>query len=233
MNTSAGRLGVVSVAAVLGLVLSSCGGDDAGAEPAGADAEPSAEQPSPDGGVSEPEQSSGDGDETEEPESSPTPVPASSDGPAQNWPEPEVPDEIYEETEEGALAALRYWFEADLYMELTGDSVPFESASDSGCEICDARIGQFQHLYDVEEGWHVTEGASVVDPVVSTVSQENEVSIIFTIREGELSEFDRDGQLRVEGTENALSGLEALLRFQNDRWQVRELYFPDEVGAGE
>lgn len=231
MNTSAGRLGAVGVLVVLGLAVSSCGGGDAGAEPGGTDVEPSAEEASPEGGGSDSEQPSGDGGETEKPEPSPTPVPASPDGPAENWPEPEVPDEIYEETEEGALAALKYWFEADLFMELTGDSAPFEGASDPGCEICAARIGQFQQLYEVDEGWHVTDGVVVEDAVVSSVSAEREVSIIFTVREGALSEFGADGELRAEGADETLAGVEGTLQFKNDQWQVRELYFPDEVEA--
>ncbi|MGJ9405511.1 DUF6318 family protein [Nesterenkonia aurantiaca] len=231
MNTSAGRLCVVSAVLFLGCLLSSCGGNDAGPELGGSNAEPSTEEASPEGGASEPEQPGGDGDETEDPEPSPTPVPASSDGPAQNWPEPEVPAEIYEETEEGALAALEYWFEADLFMELTGDSGPFDRASDSGCQICGARIGQFQQLYEVDEGWHVTDGAVVEDAVTSRVTADGQVSIIFAIREGQLFEFDADGVLRSEGAEDALSGLEAMLEFQDGLWQVREVYFPDEVGT--
>ncbi|GAA1119988.1 DUF6318 family protein [Nesterenkonia jeotgali] len=231
MNTSARRLGAVGLAVTLSFALSSCGGEDAGDEPDGAAGEPSPVESSAAAGATDASGPSGAEGSDPSPESSPTPVAASSDGPAENWPEPEVPDEIYEETREGALAALEYWFEAATYMQLTGDSAAFESASESDCEICAARIGQFQQLYDVDEGWHVTEGASIEDPVASSVSEENEVSIIFTIREGELLEFDADGELRVEGAEESLAGLEALLQFQSDRWQVLELYFPDEVGA--
>ncbi|PRZ15586.1 DUF6318 family protein [Nesterenkonia sandarakina] len=232
MNTSAGRLGVVSVAAVLGLVLSSCGGDDAGAEPAGAEGAPSAEQPSPDGEVSEPEpeQSSGDGGETEEPESSPTPVPASSDGPAQNWPEPEVPDEIYEETEEGALAALRYWFEASTYLQLTGQSQPLEELSGSECVMCAQRALQAEQVYEEDEGWFATSGVDVVDPIVSAITQEQEASVLFTLNEGATQRFNSDGTIAAEVEEAAVPGMEAVLVFGDAHWEVAEVYLPEARG---
>ncbi len=223
MNTSAGRLGVVSVAAVLGLVLSSCGGDDAGAEPSG-------EQPSSDGGVSEPEQSSGDGSETEEPESSPTPIPASSDGPAQNWPEPEVPDEIYEETEEGALAALRYWFEASTYLQLTGQSQPLEELSGSECVMCAQRALQAEQVYEEDEGWFATSGVDVVDPIVSAITQEQEASVLFTLNEGATQRFSSDGTIAAEVEEAAVPGMEAVLVFGDAHWEVAEVYLPEARG---
>lgn len=222
MNTSAGRLGVVSVAAVLGLVLSSCGGDDAGAEPAGADAEPSAEQPSPDGGVSEPEQSSGDGDETEEPESSPTPVPASSDGPAQNWPEPEIPDEIYEETEEGALAALRYWFEAITYLQLTGEFEPVAALSALDCEMCDNTIAQFYDLYEVENGWYAAEGATTGDELISSVTTDGHAGILFALVEGGYTAYGSDGEA-IGVVEGRTYDAEASLYFDGRQWWIAEL----------
>lgn len=228
MNTSAGRLGVVSVAAVLGLVLSSCGGDDAGAEPSGADGAPSAEQPSSDGGVSEPEQSSGDGGETEEPEASPTPVPASSDGPAQNWPEPEVPDEIYEETEEGALAALRYWFDTATYLQLTGEPGPFESISGSNCVVCGRTIEQFYEVYNDEGAWHVTENNEVEDPIASSITSNREISVIFTLSESPAQVYESSGELVLDHPGDDLEA-EAKLTFEDEAWLVDEVaFFADE-----
>jgi len=226
MNTSSERLSAVGLAVALGLFLSACGGGDAeaGGEPGGAP--PSAEV-SPEAG--------GDGGESESAESSesasPTPVPASSEGPAQNWPEPEIPDAMYEESEEGALAALQYWFEVDLYMQLTGESEPFEHASDVDCQICSGRIGQFEKLYLEDEGWHVADGAVVEDEIVSSVSAAREVSIIFTIHEGPFVEFSVDGQEQASGGEERLSGVEAVLGFDRSRWRVTELYFPDDPGV--
>ncbi|TDS84302.1 DUF6318 family protein [Nesterenkonia aurantiaca] len=184
MNTSAGRLGVVSLVLFLGCLLSSCGGNDAGPELGGSNAEPSTEETSPEGGASEPEQPGRDGDETEDPEPSPTPVPASSDGPAQNWPEPEIPAEIYEETEEGALAALEYWFEAITYLQLTGDFEPAAAVSAPDCEMCDDTIAQFYDLYEVESGWYVAAGATAQEELVSGITEDGHASILFALVEG-------------------------------------------------
>ncbi len=229
MNTSSGGLSAVGLAVVLVLSVSSCGGEDAGAEPDGTSDEPSAGETAPEGGSSGSEEPSGEGGAAEDPESSPTPVPASSDGPAENWPEPEIPEEIYEETEEGALAALRYWFEADLHMELTGDSEAFERVSSTDCQICAGRVGQFEQLYAEDEGWHVAEGAGVEDEVVSGISDARQVSVLFTIREGAFSEFGADGEKRSEAGEESLPGVEAVLEFKGELWQVVELYFPNDA----
>src|SRR5690625_5138289 len=102
------RLRGWSVLYSLGLVplLTSCGAgaeaDDA--EPTAAESRHSSEEAAPEPShEDEPETQAGqDDDESDEDE----PIPASSEGPAQNWPEPEIPEEIYEPTEEGAEALI-------------------------------------------------------------------------------------------------------------------------------
>ncbi|WP_258934970.1 DUF6318 family protein [Nesterenkonia pannonica] len=108
-----------STSALVLLLVSSCGDDQQAYE-----ADPSAE---PDTGSSpdaDPDSDSGadsaDEEEEEEDEESGEPIPASADGPAQNWPEPEIPDGIYEETEEGAEALLHYWWEVLNHARITG-----------------------------------------------------------------------------------------------------------------
>ncbi|MCH8570276.1 DUF6318 family protein [Nesterenkonia sp. AY15] len=216
----------MSVVLVLGLALSSCGGDDAGAESGGADVEPSAEETSPEGGASDPEQSSGDGSEAEEPESSPTPVPASSDGPAQNWPEPEVPDEIYEETEEGALAALKYWFEAITYLQLTGEFEPVSAVSAPDCETCNNKIDQFYDLYEAEGGWYVAEGATTSDEIVSSITTGGNAGILFTLVEGGYAAHDTSGESLGEVTDETYAA-EASLAYDGAQWWVLELSIAD------
>nr|WP_274615743.1 DUF6318 family protein [Nesterenkonia sp. YGD6] len=228
MNTSAGRLGVVSVVLVLGLALSSCGGDDAGAESGGADVEPSAEETSPEGGASDPEQSSGDGSEAEEPESSPTPVPASSDGPAQNWPEPEVPDEIYEETEAGALAALTYWFEAITYLQLTGEFEPVSAVSAPDCAMCDNTIAQFYDLYEVESGWYAAEGTTTQDELASGITGDGHARILFALVEGGYTAYGPEGE-SLGVVESRTYDAEAFLYFDGSQWWVSELEIADAV----
>ncbi len=90
-----------------------------------------------------------------------TPVPASSEGPAQNWPVPDPPDEIYDPTEEGAEAALRYWWELRVYARNTGDTEPLEEFSDEACEVCDSQVGYVVEMY--EQGWFVQDEDLVVE----------------------------------------------------------------------
>lgn len=226
MDTSAGRLGVVVGAVILGFAVSSCGGDDVAAEPRGADVEPSAEETSPEDGSPDAEQPGGDGSEAEVPEPSPTPVPASSDGPAENWPEPEVPDEIYEETEEGALAALRYWFDAATYLQLTGDIAPVDTVSASDCETCNNKIDQFYDLYEVEGGWYVAEGVTTTDEIVSSITTEGNAGILFTLVEGGYSAYDNSGNSLGEVTRETYAA-EASLAHDGAQWWVRELSITD------
>ncbi|MBE1514067.1 DUF6318 family protein [Nesterenkonia halotolerans] len=230
MNTSSGGLSAVGLAVVLVLSVSSCGGEDAGAEPDGTSDEPSAGETAPEGGSSGSEEPSGEGGAAEDPESSPTPVPASSDGPAENWPEPEIPEEIYEETEEGALAALRYWFDSATYLQLTGDPEPFEAMSGPDCVICTRTTEQFDEVYNVENAWHVTENDAVSDPLTSTITTEGDIDILFTLSESATQVYDSSGDQVLDHPGDDLEA-EASLSFGDGSWLIEEVaFFPSEDG---
>ncbi|WP_344717945.1 DUF6318 family protein [Nesterenkonia halobia] len=154
------------------LLLSACGGSPEEEGQAGSE-EPSASASageSADGGSGE-DSPSGEG-----PEGSPSdptsdsageggtggdgssePVPASSDGPAQNWPEPEAPEEITEKSEEGAEAALEYWWELYAYARNTGDTSSLVKMSMSTCDYCKARVEHTIGVYDQGGWWHQDE----------------------------------------------------------------------------
>lgn len=224
MNTSAGRLGAVGLAVILSFALSSCGGEDAGDEPDGAAGEPGPVESSAAAGATDASGPSGAEGSDPSPESSPTPVAASSDGPAQNWPEPEVPDEIYEETQEGALAALEYWFEAATYLQLTGDAGPFDSMSESGCQICSRTVEQFDEVYGVEGAWHVTENSEVKDPIASSLTSDGRVSVLFTLSESPAQVYESSGELVLDHPGDELEA-EAELMFERGSWLIEEVAF--------
>ncbi|WP_218220293.1 DUF6318 family protein [Nesterenkonia sp. Act20] len=223
MDTSAGGLSAVGLAVVLGLSVISCGGEDAGAEPDAANGEPSAGETGSEDGSSDPEEPSGEGGAAEDPESSPTPVPASSDGPAENWPEPEVPDEIYEETEEGALAALRYWFEAINYLQMTGDSGPVESVTGSECEVCLSRIDRYLDLYINEEGWYRADGTAAEDEISTVLEGGETVAILFHIEDGEFEVFDASGESQGVTPPRTYENAEATVGYEDGVWTLQEL----------
>ncbi len=123
------------------LVLTGCGGtaeaDDDATAPEDAVTLSQGEGPQQSGPTSDPTDSQASGQEEAQDESEPTPVPASSEGPAQNWPAPQIPEEIYEPTEEGAQAALEYWWETWDYARVSGDTEPLRKVSHETCGWCD------------------------------------------------------------------------------------------------
>ncbi|MBO0594996.1 hypothetical protein I2485_08285 [Nesterenkonia sp. E16_7] len=216
----------MSAVLVLGCLLSSCGGNDAGPELGGSDVEPSAEETSPEDGASDPEEPGDDAEATAEPEPSPTPVPASSDGPAQNWPEPEIPAEIYEETEEGALAALEYWLEARTFLQLTGDARPLLSASSEDCAFCAVAVEQYEYVYGDESGWYVSDRSTVEDAKVSDVREGFDTGVFFDLREAEFSVYDQAGEVLGSGGGEIVSNVEAHVEYVESQWIVLDIYAP-------
>lgn len=121
------------------LLLTGCGPDDDGAaaSPSGA-ASSGAASPS-------------------EPGSDATPadyVPASLDGPAQNVPEPVMPDLAREESRDGAQAFLDYWSDAKWYAYQTGDTSYARNIISEHCDVCMDELGEIEKLYE-SNAWAV------------------------------------------------------------------------------
>lgn len=182
--------------AALTLVLAGCGGEategetepseevtasDPGAQ-AGAEEEPDDEASETN---DEDSNSSDDGADSNEP------VPASSDGPAENWPEPEKPDAMFEETEEGAVAALEYWWEARQYARDTGDVTPLEDASMDECRMCEHEIELTERAY--QQGiWFTQQPDDPRDARVEMVDQD--IALIrFELDPGAFQGFTDEG----------------------------------------
>lgn len=155
--------------------------------------------------------------EAEEPE----PLPASSEGPAENWPEPEVPEEASEQTEEGVEAALQYWFETRQYARNTGDTAPLEAASYTVCEFCDDQATLIQQTY--EGGWVVQE-LDVVVEIAVTFDGEDNANAYFLLDTGAY-EIYWDGELHDEGDGEAETGWTAALAYGDGRWSVADMVY--------
>lgn len=84
-------------------------------------------------------------------------VPASADGPAQNVPEPKLPAVATENTEEGAEATLKYFWEAIDYARLTGETDPIALVSHDSCEFCDEYMDGWSSRYQAGD-WAVIHG---------------------------------------------------------------------------
>jgi hypothetical protein len=104
-----------------------------------------------------------------EPGSGATPadyVPASLDGPAQNVPEPVMPDLAREESREGAQAFLDYWSDAMWYAHQTGDTSYVRTIVSKSCEVCDEQLDFIEDVH-ADNAWFIGGKES---PVIQEVS---------------------------------------------------------------
>lgn len=209
------------VAGVCGLLgVTACGGESSpGSEPAtlesfGASEEAAADDADPDATDDEP-------------------VAASSEGPAENWPEPEVPDEISEETDEGAEAFIQYWFDVRHYSRLTGDTAPLEDISHPECGRCEIEYDLVDSVYP--DGW-IEEDSAIKVAEVSSIDFVGEASAYqFTISEPEFTVYHADKENEHVSEETGMQLILYLL-FENERWEMGDIRLdpddPFEPGEG-
>lgn len=227
------RLPLMGVALAGALLLSACGGSPEGDSQAGPE-EPSASASSSetDDGDSGEESSSagepseGSGDDGSSEESSGEPVPASSEGPAQNVPVPEAPAQLTEESEEGAEAALKYWWELDAYTRNTGDTDPLKAISGEDCTFCINRVNRVIKTYDQGDWWK--QKPHEIARVGLTNQGDGTFKGLFEINEGSFTAYYDTAEAEpVEGEEGQSWG--ALLKYDGEHWVVRNLSsLPDE-----
>lgn len=151
--------------------------------------------------------------ESEEPE----PIPASSEGPAENWPEPEVPDALYEPTEEGAEALIQYWFEARHYARITGDVEILEEVSLPDCELCEAEIDTIDEIYPA--GWFLEEEHDEVQDSFVRLEEEDVASGLFELHMNDFQTFV-EGEFYSETVDNSNAVFGMDFRFREGRWQA-------------
>ncbi|WP_298710373.1 DUF6318 family protein [Micrococcus sp. 2A] len=163
-----------SLAAALALALTACGGGDpaptettttapvsstqaADTPTATATATAGASPSTPDGGTAP---SSGSGSGPASATASGPYVPASAEGPAQNVPKPVMPEVMKEETQEGAEAAVKYFWETVYYMQQTGDAGLEQEISGPTCKFCEHHKNSIMKLHG-DGGWMVSETATI------------------------------------------------------------------------
>nr|WP_298986311.1 DUF6318 family protein [uncultured Micrococcus sp.] len=163
-----------SLAAALALALTACGGGDPAptettttapvsstqaADTPTATATAGASPSTPDGGTA-PSSGSGSGSGPASATASGPYVPASAEGPAQNVPKPVMPAVMKEETQEGAEAAVKYFWETVYYMQQTGDAGLEQEISGPTCKFCEHHKNSIMKLYG-DGGWMVSETATI------------------------------------------------------------------------
>ncbi|GAB3186506.1 hypothetical protein GCM10027061_00500 [Nesterenkonia suensis] len=213
----------------------------------GADSE-SAGTVEPDGGESPAEDTAGDAGDGEGPGddgsgadrdgegAEPTPQPASSDGPGENLPVPEAPEEAYEDDLDGAEAALRHWFDLYEFARETGELDEIESFTHDECWPCEAHFDEVEDTY-AGDGWYIQDSYEL-ELVQLTELDSGAVGGPFILHEGDFEVY-WDGEYE-QSTEGARDSLwTARLVYEGDLWQVASLRFEmiadgdDEDGLGD
>lgn len=201
-------------------LLASCGGG------VGADeSQPTVLEPAPPPSAASPtastaEEEPGDSSEPAEDDTeADEPIPASSEGPAQNWPEPEIPQAIYEPTEEGAEALIQYWFDARHHARITGDVKPWRFASHQGCDVCQVMIKRIGEVHP--GGWYVGEKDELVELHVSLEGDSGATGLLTLNQAGFKSYLQ--GELHSETPPDVETPFALGLSFDDEHWQASEL----------
>lgn len=221
-----------SLAAALALALTACGGGDPAptettttapasstqaADTPTATATAGASPSTPDGGTA-PSSGGGSGSGSGSGPASATAsgpyVPASAEGPAQNVPKPVMPAVMKEETQEGAEAAVKYFWETVYYAEQTGDTAPIDSLSSEYCEFCELSASNLSSIYR-NGGWYTGTKAKVSSSILRPSSTGYTATILVDTPKG--TGFDKEGQIAPGGVVPA----------QNDQPWIAELFFDD------
>src|SRR5699024_2516051 len=154
-------------------------------------------------------------------------IPASADGPAQNVPEPNLPAVATENTEEGAEATLKYFWEAFDYARLTGETDPLQLVSSDDCHFCKSFFDDWTEAY--EDGhWAATYGEVEVKISDTWLGHDEEktlpaADVTFSVSDSVVELYNSDGQLEQE-SEATTKETEwfAVLTYDStaQRWQV-------------
>lgn len=107
-------------------------------------------------------------------------VEATDEAPARNVPEPEAPDTLTEQSENGARAALEYWWEAHRYLELTGDPGHLKEVSSSGCGSCSRTRTFWQEVYE-QGAWSTGSERAPAQVTVEVSPQKTDATFAFVV----------------------------------------------------
>ncbi|NKG19459.1 DUF6318 family protein [Paeniglutamicibacter terrestris] len=156
----------------------------------------------------------------------PKPIPASSTGPAKNWPVPVMPDAAKKNTEAGIKAFTEHYYELVEYTIQTNDTKPIKKVSKRTCLECgNVFIDPFDN--NKKAGSWMT-GAEFNVTVTRAILQLPQGISLYTTTQGEMNLFMSDGTL--QGTFPATpkpAPLMMILRFDRG-WMVESVEYLDE-----
>lgn len=146
------------------------------------------------------------------------------DAPAENVPEPEIPALICDDDQDGASAALSYWFEAYWYGDLTGDASRLQELHGEDCQACDDSVEEIERMSEDAE-WLVG------DPMTAElhlwdISEEDEDARVGLIETDipAYSLYDESGE--VEEVDDAEGSIGVEFTYDEDagHWKMTEQY---------
>lgn len=123
--------------------------------------------------------------------SSPTPIAATSDGPAKNWPVPKMPAKAKKHDLEGAAEFTKYYFELIEYTAITNESGAIDKVSTPKCELCQNDIIEPAKNNKKNGGWST---GGKFHPNISSAQKEgpNEVWVAFKYMQDDSYVYDPD-----------------------------------------
>lgn len=163
-------------------------------------------------------------------------IPASADGPAQNVPEPRLPAVATENTEEGAEASFQYFWEAEEYARLTGDTSAIALLSSETCDFCSESIDGWADSY-ADGYWTDIRGdleAQISDVQIAKEDENQHLTahMYFQLHEPATDFYDEEGNI----TESSFEAPEvkdwfALMHYDGtaQQWQMEWLGLEDSV----
>ncbi|MFF2676681.1 DUF6318 family protein [Arthrobacter koreensis] len=155
---------------------------------------------------------------------SPTPTatykPASAEGPAENVPLPEMPEEAKVESKEGLIAFARYWYELVNYGYETGDVEPVKAISGPDCFACQSLYSGMGDVYGTG-GW--IQGGDIEILTLDSdyqLTPEGRRQVLVSVKQRDMVYWDGTGNAdRRPGDE--ISFLQIMeISFEDDGWYV-------------
>lgn len=156
-------------------------------------------------------------------------VPASDEGPAQNVPEPTLGAVASENSPQGAVETVLYFWEAIDYGRLTGDTQYAADVTHYVCDLCSNLIYRWDQIYE-DNGWAALHDETTVE-VVETHGYHDEqddrwIVALFNMTEP-ASDLYQDGELVEDESYEAETheGWRAELRYDEaaQAWEIRWL----------
>lgn len=214
--------------AALLLALTACGGDSPGPAASSSVSSASTASGPATASASEASNSTASAAETTASESADAGayVPASEKGPARNVPKPVMPEAVKEDTQEGAEAAVQYWWDAVYYLQQTNDPEPLKAVSSNDCRICTSYIATINDIY-ANGGWHSGAKPTIESILTQDLEYASSSTMLITTETGSAYASDGTVQADTELERETKQPWRAITRFDEgqSQWVAEEVTY--------